>query len=157
MKHFRTLIFELLISGLQEYVEALSFYHHLKYGEMISWDQGMVIIFQYLYVQLISSTFSYHFKVLIQLTFFILVQSRLSFQVLPTLPEDATSGDLEAVDELSKELGVEEKMKNVPLPSDDSSNNSEDRVKVLVPQADYMLGIAGKNNLSHFIATSFKI
>ena len=101
--------------------------------------------------------FSYHFKVLIQSTFFILVQSRLSFQVLPTLPEDATSGDLEAVDELSKELGVEEKMKNVPLPSDDSSNNSENRVKVLVPQADYMLGIAGKNNLSHFIATSFKI
>ena len=87
--------------------------------------------------------FSYHFKVLIQSTFFILVQSRLSFQVLPTLPEDATSGDLEAVDELSKELGVEEKMKNVPLPSDDSSNNSENRVKVLVPQADYMLGIAG--------------
>ena len=40
--------FELLITGLQEYVEALSFYHHLKHGEMISWDQGMIIIFQYL-------------------------------------------------------------------------------------------------------------
>ena len=71
------------------------------------------------------------------------MQSRLSFQVLPTLPEDATSKNLEAVDELSKEVGVEEKMKNIPLPSDDSSNNSIDAVKVLVPQADYMLGIAG--------------
>ena len=80
------------------------------------------------------------------------MQSRLSFQVLPTLPEDATSKNLEAVDELSKEVGVEEKMKNIPLPSDDSSNNSIDAVKVLVPQADYMLGIAGKNDLSHFNA-----
>ena len=26
--------------GLQEYVEALSFYYHLKFGQMISWKQG---------------------------------------------------------------------------------------------------------------------
>ena len=84
------------------------------------------------------------------------MQSRLSFQVLPTLPGDATSGNLEAVDELSKEVGVEEKMKNIPLASYDSSNNLVDAVKVLVPQADYMLGIAGKNNLSHFDVSVFK-
>ena len=79
------------------------------------------------------------------------MQSRLSFQVLPISPEDTTSRNPDSVDELS-EVGVEEKMKNIPLPSDYSSNNSEDAVKVLVPQADYMLGIAGKNDLSHFNA-----
>ena len=82
------------------------------------------------------------------------MQSRLSFQVLPISPEDTTSRNPDSVDELS-EVGVEEKMKNIPLPSDYSSNNSEDAVKVLVPQADYMLGIAGKNNKPHFNVSVF--
>ena len=84
------------------------------------------------------------------------MQSRLSFQVLPIASKDATSGNPAPVDELSKEVEVEEQMKNIPLPSEDSSNNSEDAVKVLVPQADYMLGIAGKNNLPHFDVSVFK-
>ena len=41
-------------------------------------------------------------------------------------------------------VGVEEKMKNIPLPSDVLSTDSEDKSKVVVPKADYMLGIAGR-------------
>ena len=74
----------------------------------------------------------------------LLVQSRLSFQILPNITtEEATSENTIAIDEPMNEAGVEEKIKNISLPSDESSTNSEDKLKVLVPQADYMLGIAG--------------
>ena len=76
------------------------------------------------------------------------MQSRLSFQVLPSESTDKDSSkNTEALDEPIKEEGVEEKMKNIPLPSDELSTNSEDQLKVVVPQADYMLGIAGEYSI----------
>ena len=75
----------------------------------------------------------------------ILVQSRLSFQVTPDASTDEVSSENpETVDEPKNVVGVEEKMKNIPLPSDILSTDSEDKSKVEVPKADYMLGIAGR-------------
>ena len=76
---------------------------------------------------------------------FVLVQSRLKFQVTPdALTDEVSSENIETVDEPMTEVGVEEKMKNIPLPSDVLSTDSEDKSKVVVPKADYMLGIAGR-------------
>ena len=77
------------------------------------------------------------------------MQSRLSFQGLPIVPTDEISSEnTEAIDETKVELGVEEKIKNIPLPSDVISTDLEDELKVMVPQADYMLGIAGTHLIS---------
>ena len=76
---------------------------------------------------------------------FVPVQSRLSFQVLPTSATEETSGEkTEALDESIKE-GVEEQIKNISFRSNAPSGNTEETLKVSVPQADYMLGIAGEN------------
>ena len=77
---------------------------------------------------------------------FVPVQSRLSFQVLPTSATEETSGEkTETLDEALKEEGVEQQIKDISLLSNAPSGNTEETLKVSVPQADYMLGIAGKN------------
>ena len=76
---------------------------------------------------------------------FVPVQSRLSFQVLPTSATEETSGEkTETLDESIKEEGVEEQIKNISFLSNAPSGNPEETIRVSVPQADYMLGIAGK-------------
>ena len=85
-------------------------------------------------------------SIAIYLMYFVLVQSRLSFQVLPTSPtENSSDANTEPVDEPLKEDGVEDQMKNISFLSKTSAINPEETLKVSVPQADYMLGIAGKN------------
>ena len=75
---------------------------------------------------------------------FVPVQSRLSFQVLPTSATEETSSEkTENLDESIKE-GVEEQIKNITFLSNAPSGNPEETIRVSVPQADYMLGIAGK-------------
>ena len=80
-------------AGLQEYVEALSFYHHLKFGELISWEE------------------------------------------VGQSTKNSTTGN-------TVETDSENPTDSVPV--DPTKDNKEEVIfgEVLVPRADYMLGVA---------------
>ena len=80
------------------------------------------------------------------LMLFFAVQSRLSFSVFPVQDEETSIMKLKAVGEPEKEGSLENKMENMSFPSKDASKNEKEPTKVMVPQADFMLGIAGKNS-----------
>ena len=80
------------------------------------------------------------------LMLFFAVQSRLSFSVFPVQDEETSIMKLKAVGEPEKEGSLENKMENMSFPSKDASKNEKEPTKVMVPQADFMLGIAGENS-----------
>jgi len=80
-------------AGLQEYVEALSFYHHLKFGELISW-------------------------------------------------EEVGQATKNSTKDIKVETDTESPTYSVPVDPTKDSKEEEILGEVLVPRADYMLGVA---------------
>ena len=79
------------------------------------------------------------------------VQSRLSFKVFPVPDEVTAPKQLKSCDEPVKEASLENMMENIPFPSKDTPTEVKEPVKVAVPQADFMLGIAGMNSCLRFL------
>ena len=84
-------------AGLQEYVEALSFYHHLRYGKLVTWQQ-------------------------------------VSRATNSAVGRKKTTPDVEQL-KLEDEADVTEA-------TGGEKGEEEDCCEVLVPRADYMLGVA---------------
>ena len=78
-----------------------------------------------------------------------LVQSRLSFPIDPIQDEETSTKILKEAQEASKDTSsLEDRMKDISLPDKKEVVNTDEKsINVVVPQADFMLGIAGMNDI----------
>ena len=72
------------------------------------------------------------------------MQLRLSFQVLPPQADEQCTDNVEDDCHSMKEISsLEDRLENISLEQSDTTQ-TENSLKVIVPQADFMLGIAGR-------------
>ena len=72
------------------------------------------------------------------------VQLRLSFQVLQPQADEQYTDNVEDDCHSMKEISsLEDRLENTSLEQSDTTQ-TENSLKVIVPQADFMLGIAGR-------------